>query len=679
MPSLAVPDPAGPARAPALAAVEAVRLFVERARLARPDFALTRARTPRRSREICARLDGLPLAIELAAARAAAAARSSRSPRGWTTASRLLTGGSRDGARRASGRCGRRSTGATTCSTSRSGSLFRRLAVFAGGWTLEAAEAVVGGDGIDAGDVLDLLGRLVDRSLVQVEEDGAADEARYRLLETVRQYAAERLRASGEEAALRGRHAAAALALVEAGDADYGGPRHARWRARLERERENWRAALAWATKAGDRPRALRLTIGLYEFWILRGDLAEGRAWLARAIALLPAAARTEERAVLVGRLGLAAHFAGDDAAARAHLEEAVAIARGLGASGHLALVLVDLAIAHRRIDAAAARRLLEEALAVARRVAGRADAPPLLPHLGLPTGLAARWSDGHSQVALCRHHLGQLAADRGDLAGARAHLAAAAALRRRLGHGPPAASSLKELAIVVARGGDAAGARALLERSLAAARAAGWRAVAGDALRELGELALGRGDPAAARAALAEGLAIAQALGDPLRLAPALESGAGLALALAQPGCAARLLGAAAALRAASGVAALPAEAARAASRLGAARAALGAAAFAAARAAGAAMTADEAVVAALAVGPTGAAGADAPALAGLSRREVEVLGLLAGGASNAAIAAALSVSVRTVHGHVASILGKTGRANRTAAAAFARDHGLA
>ena len=340
--------------------------------------------------------------------------------------------------------------------------------------------------------------------------------------------------------------------------------------------------------------------------------------------------------------------------------------------------MIVELAIASPADRSGAARRLLEEGVAVARRAAGRADAPPLLPHLGLPTGLAARWSDGHSQVALCRHHLGQLAADRGDLAGARAHLAAAAALRRRLGHGPPAASSLKELAIVVARGGDAAGARALLERSLAAARAAGWRAVAGDALRELGELALGRGDAAAARAALAEGLAIAQALGDPLRLAPALESGAGLALALAQPGCAARLLGAAATCqrragrRAAGGGGARRGPARRRAggARRGGVRGGAGG---------GRGDDGDEAVAAALAVGPTGAAGADAPALAGLSRREVEVLGLLAGGASNAAIAAALSVSVRTVHGHVASILGKTGRANRTAAAAFARDHGLA
>ena len=340
--------------------------------------------------------------------------------------------------------------------------------------------------------VLDLLAGLVDKSLVLAEEhpDGTA---RYRLLETLREYALERLEARGEAAAVRHRHAAHFLALAEAAARGTWGPREAAWSARLEREHDNLRAALAWATGAGAAGPALRLGGALYHFWATRGHWREGRAWLAQALAL-PDSGAPAERAARAGALYAAGWLAGqqrDHPAAGPLYEEALRLAEALGDRGRVAFALVGLGhVAFHAGDLDAAQRLQEQALAIRRELGDRRGAAAAVSNLGL----VARW--------------------RGDLAGARARYEEALAVHRGLGNAHDAANTLGNLAAVATEQGDYGGARALQE----------------------------------------EGLRLAQQLGTPHVVAGSLEGFAQLAAARGAPERALRLAGAAAALRAATG-----------------------------------------------------------------------------------------------------------------------------
>ena len=297
------PDPA------ALARFAAVRLFVDRAAAVRPGFALTAANAAAVA-AICARLDGLPLALELAAARVRVLPPEQLLGR-LDDRFRLLTGGGR-------GAPPRQQTLRDTVEWSHAllsapeRVLFRRLAVFAGGWTLEAAEAVGSGAGVSAADVLDGLTRLVDQSLVVA--DAAADgTARFVLPETLRQYAQERLAASGEAAAVRSRHAAYYLALAEASRPPFAEHHDRAWLARLEREHDNLRAALAWTRPGGGAPERQgepetgpRLAAALWRFWWQRGHFTEGLGWLER---MLSAPAGPAARARVLGGAGVLALY----------------------------------------------------------------------------------------------------------------------------------------------------------------------------------------------------------------------------------------------------------------------------------------------------------------------------------------------------------------------------------
>jgi predicted ATPase len=225
-----------------------VRLFVARAQAAEPRFALSAATAGAVAR-VCARLDGLPLALELAAARARTLAVEQIAAR-LDDGLRLLAGGERGApARHQTLRAALDWSYALLAGPE--WALFRRLAVFAGGWSLEAAEAVGAGAGVAPADVLDLLTRLVDQSLVAVElPDEAGGAARYRLLEPVRQYAHDRLGASRDGPGARRRHAAYCLDLAERAEAAFAGPGQAAWLARLEREHDNLRAALRWLSES---------------------------------------------------------------------------------------------------------------------------------------------------------------------------------------------------------------------------------------------------------------------------------------------------------------------------------------------------------------------------------------------------------------------------------------------
>ena len=356
---------------------EAVQLFVARATAARPKFALTARNTPAVA-EICWRLDGLPLAIELAAARVAALSAEQIASR-LDHRFRLLTGGGRTSPRH-------QQTLQATLDWSYnllSGperALLRRLAVFAGGWTLEAAEAVCGGDGrpgtgdsfpgLPPEEVLDLLGQLVGKSLVQIEDRG--EQLRYSFLETVRVYAEEKLSEAGETAIFRTRHCGWYADLAERGAVEMLGPGLTVWADRLTREHDNLRAALGWS-KDHDPDLGLRLVERLWRFLRLRAYHQEGIQWLSVFLERVPV--RTATRAwALIGAGDLTGQV-GDAAAATCFLEEGISILREIGDETGLVDALRELAgtklsfLYQREHDSDDVRKLLEESLDLARKI----------------------------------------------------------------------------------------------------------------------------------------------------------------------------------------------------------------------------------------------------------------------------------------------------------------------
>ncbi len=365
VPSLTLPDEDGQLLLESAATSEAVRLFVDRARLVQPRFELTKENGPAVAR-ICRRLDGLPLAIELAAARTKVMP-AEEMLRRLEDRFRLLTGGSRTA-------LARQQTLRATVDWSyqhlseREQTLFRRLSVFAGSFSLEGAEAVGADAPIERDDVLELLSRLVDRSLL-VGERGFGGSARYRLLETLRQYGQEQLTDSHDEAARR-RHADFFLTLVEEAEPHLTASEQSVWLARLEQDHDNLRAALAWAL-ANHREIALRLAAALGRFWYMRGYLTEGRAWLAAALSANPAS--TRDRARALGYAGVIAWWQGNYKESRSCAERSLAIARELSDPGATARSLTLLAmVVHAAGDCLAARRYNEEALAIRRDLGDR-------------------------------------------------------------------------------------------------------------------------------------------------------------------------------------------------------------------------------------------------------------------------------------------------------------------
>lgn len=324
VPSLAVPDPANLSDRNELAEIESVRLFVDRARMVMPDFQLN-AGNALAIAQICMRLDGMPLALELAAARVKTLSVIQIAAR-LSDRFRLLNGGSRKA-------LPRQQTLRATIDWSHNllsdaeRNLFRRLSVFAGGWTLEAAEAVCTGEGIAESEILDLLSRLIDRSLVTVEDSSSS--ARYRFLETLRQYAHERLVESGDIAQWRERHLMFFLRLAEEAEPELRGADQLQWFGRLEVEHDNIRAALAFALESARGADALRLATALWRFWNVRAYWSEGRQWLTRALAQSPA--RDQGRAKALNALGMLCWFNEDHLAMQAPVQESLSISRELG------------------------------------------------------------------------------------------------------------------------------------------------------------------------------------------------------------------------------------------------------------------------------------------------------------------------------------------------------------
>jgi non-specific serine/threonine protein kinase len=364
VPSLSLPEQLEVAPVETLLQSDAVRLFAERAAAVDAVFAANGANAIAIA-QVCARLDGIPLAIELAAARVRVLTIEQINAR-LNDRFRLLTGGSRTAVAR------QRTLEATVAwsydlLSDAERLLLRRLAIFAGGWTIDAAEEVTSGDGVQREEVLDLVSRLVDKSLVNVDHDSDS-ERRYRFLETVRQYARERLVESGEAERVRDRHHAFYLELVRRAEPELLRADQVSWLNRLHREHDNLRSAIEWSLAAPDcGGQSAELGVGLCWFWIKRGYLREGQEYLERTLATgreLPPALRAR---TLAGLASLT-FFRGDFVRTRALAGESEALGRSAGDSFVVGMALGMRAMAALEIgDVDAAGRLAAEGQAVAR------------------------------------------------------------------------------------------------------------------------------------------------------------------------------------------------------------------------------------------------------------------------------------------------------------------------
>ncbi len=594
-----------------------MRLFVDRIRLRQPGFALTDADAPTVA-AICRRLNGMPLALELAAARANVLPLAQLEAR-LDNALRLLTGGARTALPR------HQTLRATldwshALLTGDERTVLRRLAVFAGGCDLAAAEAVCGSDPIAGAGVLHVLAQLAEKSLVQMDE--RRGEARYRLLETVRQYAGERLAASDEEEAVQGAHADWYLALARQAEIELDGPEQERWLERLDAELDNLRAAIQWLLATGRIGQGLRITTQLWRFWYIRDRVTEGIRWLTAFIA------RGREA-------GLAAH-------------DTSAWLDALFAAGRLAIF---------RGEYPTAQELMAEMLAVARQ------------------------HHDPYRIASALMLLGHAALEQGDYPAARARYEEGASFAREANHSLWQAILIGSLGITLTMQGEVAAARPLLDESMALLQPLGDVGQLSRLLRWRGVLAILAGDAEEAHAALVEGIALHQRLHSVLGIAESLETFTALAALRGQWARALRLTGAVANLRATIAIPAPPYWREWLARQIEPARQALGAAESAAALIAGESMGTDQAIAEALA----GAypAPPDRRAIkekyGGLSARERAVVAEIARGKGNREIAGALFITEKTVEWHVGNSLRKLNFRARAELAVWAVAVGLA
>jgi predicted ATPase/DNA-binding CsgD family transcriptional regulator len=607
---LALPRPADVSTAQAVADAPAVQLFVDRAQAVVPDFRLT-VDNAAVVAEICTRLAGIPLALELAAARVRVLTVQEILNRLDDTF-RILSGGGRAAP-------ARQQTLRATLDwsydllTEPERACFRRFAVFAGGFDLDAAEVVWP-------DALDILTRLVDKSLVTVEADSLG--TRYRLLEPLRQYALRHLVAHGEEAETRAAHTAYYLRLAEAAAPALHGPAQLAWLARLSADHDNLRAALRWSEDHADIAVAARMAIALALFWEVHGSMNEGRHWLATVLAhdpphVLPTALRS--RALLAaGRL---AFWQADLDQATALLDESLALARPANDGYVVANALTWCGLAsNRQRDFSAAASHLEESLAL---------------HRGLGDDHGSAWAT---------HGLGSVAANQAHYEQALPFFEASLQRFQALGDLRSTAIASVELGtlLVFVAGSDLERAARLLRDGLRGLLTIGDRAFLVSGLHTLAEAEAKRGRRPRA----------------------------------------ARLLGATAALRDALGAHRSPLQRDQEARIIGMVRARLGEAAFATAVAAGRTLTIEQAIAETLAADqavpsspkPTRQHGA----VESLTPREQEVVRLLAQGATNREIAVALTITPGTARIHVHNILGKLDLHSRWQVASWTAAQGL-
>ena len=563
--SLSLPSSGTTSELNAIKTAEAGRLFVDRARLVQSAFEIDSSNAPMIA-EICRRLEGIPLAIELAAARVRVLSPEQIRAR-LDDRFRLLTGGSKTA-------LPRHQTLHATIQWSYDQlkpdeqETFRLLSVFAGGWTLDAATQVLKG-GIDTFEALDALSRLVDKSLVLMERDGKA-EPRYRMLETVRQYALERLNESGEGEAVRTRHLRFFVSLAKEAEPQLSGAEQVKWLSRLEQEHENLRAALRWSLSGTGKIEAgAQLTCAVFQFWQVRGYWFEGRSWLmemlkrgeledqmrgqlltwaafiARRQGNYAEAVAQDEEALLILReigdkqgtadalnnLGIAARFQGDYALAQVRYEESLAIKREIGDKRGIGSSLLNLGVvASHHGDYALAQARYEEALRISREI------------------------EDKSMISITLSNLGLVASHQGEYSQAQARYEESLRIKHEIGDKVGIAVSLEGLGLVALRQKEYALARARCEEALVINRESGNKAGIAFSLCNLGIVAVEQERYNEAEGFLEEALPIYREIGNKRGIAGCLEAFAGLAHAQGRSERAVQLFGSADALREAIG-----------------------------------------------------------------------------------------------------------------------------
>jgi len=534
---LGLPDSKSLPSLEVLSKCSAISLFVQRAAAVKPNFQLT-GENASAVAEICTRLDGLPLAIELAAARVKLLSPSAMRTR-LASRLQLLTGGARDlPARQQTLR--HAIDWSYDLLSEPEQKLFRRLSVFQGGCTLEAVESVCDTKQDLSLDVLDGMASMVDKSLVRQLEQ-ADGEPRFVMLETVREYALEKLAASAEEPLVQRAHSAYCLVLAEEGAAEHTGGEQTEWLERFEIEHDNFRAALDWLTHTANVDWGLRLGLALFRFWEMREYLAEGRERLGKLLKLEGAMAPTNARLRALFAAGVLAAEQGDYVASGGLFEENLQLARHLDDKRSIAVSLNALAVGNRdRGDLAASRALFEESLAL--------------------------WRDLRDSLAVARalSNLANVVKSQGNFAHAGALYQECVSIFQELGDRTGLAWAFNHQGDVARDQGDSSSARSLYEQSLAAFRELNDRWGIAGSLADLGNLTREQGDFLAADSLYRESLGIFQELEHKRGVARLLECLACSAAAQSDPERALRLAGAAAALRQSVGAPLTPAEQAK-------------------------------------------------------------------------------------------------------------------
>jgi len=650
VPLLSVPEVGRPPTVGELEGYASVRLFVERARERDPAFALT-SENAQAVAEICARLEGLPLAIELAAVRIKLLPPQAMLSR-LGNRFKLLTGGPRDFSER---QRTLRSTIEWSYELLGEGEkvLFARFAVFSGRRTLEAIEAVCDAQGDLPVDVLDGASSLLDKSLLY-QEEGFDGEPSFVMLETIHEFALEKLEESSDAEAIKRAHAEYFLALAEEAEPGLWGAEDAAWLDKLEKEHDNMRAALSWTIEYEEAELALRLGAALRWFWYMEGYYGEGRRWLEAALGKDWGVA-AEARARALEGVGWLASNQGDLDRAQAAAEEGLKLSTEAALGDVVATELQNVLgeVAWERGDYERAKELFEESLAFyreARDIRGVA------------------WSLGN---------LANVSSDRGNYEQAKELYEEGLALSRELGGAELLGAYLISLGYEFLLEGNPERATSLNEEAVALYRKRGRRGGLQYALDNLGWAALRQGKHERAKTLHEESLVLCRELGDKLIATESLEGLACYAEAKGEAERATRLFGAAEALREAVSYHQRPRDHSLREPYLAAARSRVGEVVWEAAFAERQTMTFEEAVEYALSQEETATPPSPAPERGSadeppaLTRREEEVAELVARGLTNRRIAEELFLSERTVHSHVSSVLKKLSVASREQVAA--------
>lgn len=676
----------------------AVQLFIARARDVAPEFDPSPEMVPVIA-EIVLRVDGLPLAIELAAARIKALPPPALLDR-LERRLPVLSGGWRDLPMRQ--QTMRDTIGWSYDLLDEIGqTTFRRLGVFAGGFTLDAAEAMLAGF-LDPIEVLDQLTSLIEQSLLR-PQPGLDGAPRFLMLETVREYARDRLDAAQETNAALRRHAEIVLVLAEAAEPEIIGPYQAQCLDRLDREKDNIRAALDWATQQSEFELAARICAAIWLYWRRRGYLHEGRAQLDRILALDPEPDSTEARCIVRTGSAVLAMYQGDYDRTREQGAAALHNWRQRGNQKWIGRTLLGLAILSRyQDDYVAARTLGEEGLAAFASIDDRWGTGRLLTHLGMIAWVQGRHAEGtaHFEEALAQLReigdtagifdvlieIGKGASDAGDLTRAHALFDEALTLASTLDDAAGRSAALSELGVVAYRSSDQARATELLLQAAALAQQSGDLRQLAYLSAHLGDVEFAQGAIGNAAARYASGLALFLPLGNRVGIAQSLESIGRCAAAQGEREPALRLFSSSAAMFRAIG--ATPAPGHDPSTAAESIRPRLAPQAFARFWDAGQSLTTDQAAADAVAIASalaaqstpeTAAVPLPAPTTEfGLTPREIEVLVLLQDGLTDREIADRLSISERTAGNHVQHAMQKLDAASRTAAAVTALRHGL-